>query len=110
MWLARPNGQDANKFQMFPINYPALVKGGSPGTNYQLMPGDRLFVKANPLIAANTRLNQFWAPVMATFNNIFGLTLTGTSTVGAIEGVSLEFKNAASSVIAPGVGTVGALR
>ncbi len=110
MWLSRPNGQDPNKFQMFPINYPALVQGGSPATNYQLMPGDRLFVKSNPFITANTRLNQFWAPIMTTFNNVFGLTLLGTSTVGAIEGVNLEFRNGASSVVAPGVGTVGALR
>jgi protein involved in polysaccharide export with SLBB domain len=110
IWLSRPNGQDPNKFQMFPINLPAIVKGGSPGTNYQLLPGDRLFVKANPFIAANTRINQFWAPIMSEFNNMFGLTLLGTSTVGAVEGVNLQFKNAASSVITPGVGAVGVLR
>jgi polysaccharide export outer membrane protein len=110
IWLSRPNGQDPNKFQMFPINLPAMVEGGSPGTNYQLFPGDRLYVKSNALIAANNRIGQFWAPVMSTFNNIFGLTLTGTSTVGAVEGVALQFKNSASSVITPGVGAVGILR
>jgi polysaccharide export outer membrane protein len=110
MWLARPNGQDPNKFQMFPINLPALVQGGSPGTNYQLFPGDRLFVQSNPLIMANTRINQFWAPIMSTFNNVFGLTLTGSGAVGSVEGVALQFKNGASSVITPGVGTVGVLR
>ncbi len=108
MWLARPNAADPNKFQIFPINWPAVTQGGSVGTNYQLLPGDRLFVNSNPLIMANNRLNQFWAPIMTTFNNIFGLTLTGTSAVGAIEGVSLEFRNGASNVIAPGIGAVGA--
>ena len=110
MWLSRPNGDDPNKFQVFPINWPAIVKGGSPGTNYQLFPGDRIYVQSNPLIAINNRVNQIWAPVMATFNNMFGLTLLGTSTVGSIEGVSLEFRNSASSVLAPGVGTTGVLR
>lgn len=110
MWLSRPNGEDPYKFQVFPVNWPAIVKGGSPATNYQLFPGDRLYVQSNPLIALNNRLTQAWAPVMTTFNNIFGLTLLGTSTVGAIEGVALEFKSGASSVIAPGVGTTGVLR
>jgi polysaccharide export outer membrane protein len=110
MWLSRPNGEDPYKFQVFPVNWPAIVKGGSPATNYQLFPGDRLYVQSNPLIALNNRLVQAWAPVMTTFNNLFGLTLLGTSTVGSIEGVSLEFRNGASSVIAPGVGTTGVLR
>ncbi len=110
MWLSRPNGADPYKFQVFPINWPAIVKGGSPATNYQLFPGDRLYVQSNPLIALNNRLNQLWAPIMTTFNNAFGLTLLGTSTVGSIEGVSLEFQRGASSVLTPGVGTTGVLR
>lgn len=110
LWLARPNGQDPSKYQMFPINLQAIVKGGSPETNYQLLPGDRLFVQSNPLIKANTRISQAWAPIMGFFNNAMGLTLLGNSAVSAIEGTALEFKNSASSVLTPGVGTVGVLR
>jgi polysaccharide biosynthesis/export protein len=110
MWLSRPNGEDPYKFQVFPVNWPAIVKGGSPATNYQLFPGDRLYVQSNPLIALNNRLIQLWAPIMTTFNNAFGLTVLGSSTVGSIEGVALEFRNGASSVVAPGVGTTGVLR
>lgn len=110
IWLARPNGQEPNKFQIFPVNLQAIVKGGTPATNYQLLPGDRLYVQSNPLIKANNRIQQAFGPVMTFFNDAFGLTLLGNSAVSAIEGTSLEFKNAASTVLTPGVGAVGVLR
>lgn len=110
IWLARPNGQDPNKFQIFPVNLPAIVKGGSPGTNYQILPGDRVYVQSNPLVKANNRINQAWAPIMTFFNNAFGLTLLGNSAVSGIEGTILELKSGSSSVFTPGVGAVGVIR
>ncbi len=81
MWLSRPNGQDPNKMQIFPINWPALVRGGSPATNYQLMPGDRLYVSANRLMLAQNRLMQTLMPLETSL----GFTLLGSSTVTSIE-------------------------
>ncbi len=88
MWLARPNGQDPNNMQIFPINWPALVRGGSPATNYQLMPGDRLYVSANRLMLANNRLIQTLAPIQTSL----GFTLLGTATVTSIESLIQLFK------------------
>ena len=99
MWLSRPNGEDPYKFQVFPVNWPAIVKGGSPATNYQLFPGDRLYVQSNPLILLNNRIMQAWAPVMSTFNNVFGLTLLGSSSVGSIASDSLLTRSSPSGVI-----------
>ena len=82
MWLARPNGKDPNDMQMFPINWPALTQGGSPATNYQLMPGDRLYVQSNPLLKANNRLGQFLAPI----ERALGFELLGASGVSSIQG------------------------
>lgn len=109
MWLARPNAANPDKYQMFPINWPALTQGGSPSTNYQLMPGDRLYVQSNPLIKANTRISQFWAPIMSEFNNLFGLTVLGTSTVSAVAGTAelLRGSGATGAILPGGVGTVG---
>jgi polysaccharide export outer membrane protein len=101
IWLARPNGQDPNAMQIFPVNWPAISQGASPATNYQLMPGDRLFVQSNPWIKANNRLNQFFSPI----ERVLGFTLLGTSTVSAVEGTVLEFKSGASGL--GGVGGVG---
>jgi polysaccharide export outer membrane protein len=95
IWLARPNGQDPNQMQIFPVNWPAITQGGSPATNYQLLPGDRIYVQSNPLIKLNNRMNQFLAPI----NNALGFVLLGTSTVSTVEGTIQQFKN--------GIGGVG---
>lgn len=81
--LARPNGQDPNAMQIFPVNLPALVRGGSPATNYQLLPGDRLFVHANPLLTANNRLNQFLMPL----ERASGFTLLETGVISGVQGI-----------------------
>jgi polysaccharide export outer membrane protein len=113
IWLARPNGADPNKFQIFPINWPALTQGASPATNYQLLPGDRLFVQSNPLLKANNRLNQLFAPERTMADAVFGLTVLGTSTVSAVEGTHLLFKGASAgtgatgTILPGGVGSVG---
>ena len=101
LWLARPNGANPNDMQIFPINWPALTQGGSPATNYQLLPGDRLFVQSNPWIKANNRLNQFFSPI----ERVLGFTLLGTSTVSSVEETILEFKTG----IVGGVGGVGGI-
>jgi polysaccharide export outer membrane protein len=101
-WLARPNGKDPNDMQIFPINWPALTQGGSPATNYQLLPGDRLYVQSNPLLMANNRLNQFFAPI----ERVLGFTLLGSATVGSVESTILEFKNGTATGGAGGFGGI----
>lgn len=93
MWLARPNGQDPNQMQIFPINWMALTMGGSPATNYQLMPGDRLYVQSNPLMLANNRLSQFLAPI----ERALGFDLLGTAAVSSTVGVVSQIRNIGSS-------------
>ena len=100
MWLARPNGQDPNQMQIFPINWPAIVQGGSPATNYQLMPGDRLYVQSNPWIKLNNQMNQVFGPI----NNVLGLTLLGTSAVSTVEGTVQQFSNGFGGVGGGGFG------
>ncbi len=80
IWVARPNGRDPDHWQMLPVNWHAITIGGSPATNYQLFPGDRVFIKANFLITLNNRLAQVFAPL----ERIFGITLLGAATVNAV--------------------------
>lgn len=105
MWLARPNGQDPNSMQIFPINWPALTQGGSPATNYQLMPGDRLYVKSNPLLLANNRITQFLAPI----ERILGFELLATSAVSSTAGTVFEIKSGSTGASLAGSG-VGVTR
>jgi polysaccharide export outer membrane protein len=105
MWLARPNGQDPKSMQIFPINWPALVQGGSPATNYQLMPGDRLYVQSNPWVKANNRITQVLAPIQS----LLGFELLATSTVSSTVGTVQQFKTGATGAVLAGTG-VGLIR
>ncbi len=77
---------------MMPVNWQAVTMGGSPATNYQLFPGDRVYIKANCLITLNNRLAQFFAPI----ERIFGITLLGAATINAVTNATT--RNGASGV------------
>jgi polysaccharide export outer membrane protein len=80
MWLARPAPAGHGCYQMLPIDWHAVVQAADPATNYQLFPGDRIYVKANCLLTINNYLGQILAPI----EQAFGVTLLGAGTVNTI--------------------------
>ncbi len=88
VWVARPNGGDPCQEQVLPVDWQALTRCGSPATNYQLMPGDRVYVQSDAFIHANNALAKMFAPL----ERIFGVTLLGTSTVQQIKSTELLFR------------------
>src|SRR5262249_1647894 len=50
IWLARPGPPELGCDQILPIDWMAITQGGSTCTNYQVFPGDRIYVKADCLI------------------------------------------------------------
>jgi polysaccharide export outer membrane protein len=79
IWVARPPAGCAEKDQIMPVDLVGIVSRGRTETNYQLFPGDRIFVKADSFIALNTTLDRVFAPL----ERIFGVSLLGRSVVGA---------------------------
>jgi len=81
IWLARatPHGSMAN---ILPVDFHGIVMGGSAATNYQIFPGDRLFVHSDPRIRLDSGLAKTLAPV----ERIFGITLLGSSMINSIRG------------------------
>ena len=77
IWLARPtpaaNGQDL----ILPVDWVAITRSARTATNYQLMPGDRIYVKANPLIETDNWMAMILSPV----ERLLGVTLLGQNTV-----------------------------
>jgi polysaccharide biosynthesis/export protein len=73
--LARPSPVQMGCNQILPVDWKA-VEMGSTATNYQIFPGDRIYVFANPLIAFDNRMAQVLAPV----ERLLGITLLGTFT------------------------------
>src|SRR5262249_22667993 len=58
IWLARPSPACQGCNQIMPVDWIAITQGASTPTNYQVFPGDRLYVKANALITFDNYLAQ----------------------------------------------------
>ena len=80
MWIARPAPNGAGCEQILPINWDDITMGASTATNYQLMPGDRLFIAQDRLTGFNTIINKMLGP----FERMFGFVSLGTSTANRI--------------------------
>ena len=50
VWVARPAPGEFGCEQILPVDYAAITRGGSAATNYQLLPGDRVFIAEDNLI------------------------------------------------------------
>jgi polysaccharide export outer membrane protein len=79
IWLARPSPATHHCNQILPVNWEAIL-AGSTETNYQLFPGDRVYVSADRLIAFDNWLSKVLAPV----ERMLGITLLGASTYQTI--------------------------
>src|SRR5205085_793464 len=76
MWLARPSCNDPDHPKVLPIDWCGLAQQGSAATNYQLYPGDRIFVQSDCRIRLDAQLSKTLAPI----NHALGTTLLGAST------------------------------
>ncbi len=77
IWVARPGPADMGCDQILPVDWKAIAMGGDTATNYQLLPGDRLYVKADQFITANNLITTITAPV----ERIAGFMLLGSGVV-----------------------------
>ncbi len=80
LWIARPAPNGVGCEQILPVDWEDITRGASTATNYQLMPGDRLFI-------AEDRYAKFSAvvgKVLQPFESIFGFASLGTSTLNRI--------------------------
>ena len=57
IWLERPTGARGEP-QTLPVDWPGITKRGETATNYQLLPGDRLCIKAESIKPAATAKDQ----------------------------------------------------
>ena len=81
IWIARPAPAGTGSDQVLPVNWNAIARGAVTDTNYQVLPGDRLYIKADDLILFDTWVAKLTAP----WERIFGFTLLGNGTVRALQ-------------------------
>jgi len=85
IWVARPTDGTC-EIQVLPVDWQAIATQGVSATNYQLLPGDRLFIAEDNLVALDTRIAKILAPV----ERIFGFSLLGAGTVTRFSGSVLK--------------------
>ncbi len=98
MWIARPSDTCDTDNTLLPIDWLAITQRGDVSTNYQLLPGDRLYIAHDRLVAIDGALAKVTAP----FERIFGVTLLGTTTTSRLSGKVLQKTTANSLGTAPG--------
>jgi len=85
IWIARPT-DEPGKVQTLPVTWEDITAKASAGTNYQIMPGDRVFIAEDKLIALDNSLGKITAPL----ERVMGFSLMGVGTATRFSGHVLQ--------------------
>src|SRR5262245_26614327 len=77
IWIARPVPH-VGEMHILPVDWRAMTASGAAVTNYQILPGDRVFVAEDGLVAFDSHLAKLVAPLERAMG--FTLLTTGTAT------------------------------
>ncbi len=77
IWIARPAPSQFGCQQILPVDWEAITQGARTGTNFQVLPGDRIFIAQDSMLAFNNKFNEITAP----FERVLGLVGLANSTV-----------------------------
>ncbi len=77
IWVARPAPPNMPCNQIMPVDWMAVTMGASTATNYQLFPGDRVYIMADPWICFDNWLGKILSPV----ERMLGITILTEATV-----------------------------
>ncbi len=81
IWIARPVPEGSGCEQKLPIYWDKITKEGQTATNYQVLPGDRIYIAADKLYAFDTALSNVISPLQ----RMFGVATLGVQTVFGIQ-------------------------
>jgi protein involved in polysaccharide export with SLBB domain len=82
IYIARPSPLGRECDQILPVDLVAITKRGRPETNYQLLPHDRVYVRAQPIDAFNGRVGK----ASGVIEGFLGRILLYVSTVQFLQG------------------------
>ena len=81
IWIARPAPPELGQEQVLEVDWDGIVRGGQSKTNFQILPGDRLYVRADDLVSFDTAIAKITAPL----ERIAGFALLGNGTVRSLQ-------------------------
>ena len=92
IWVARRTPFPNQPQQILPVDWVGTSQWGQSATNWQIFPGDRIYIKAERSVTVATKLGRVLAPV----EKVLGVTLLGANSVNQIAGRGIGFNNAAN--------------
>ncbi len=81
IWISRPTPNCNGCEQILPVDWDAITRGGNACTNYQILPGDRVFLAEDRLTALDSLFNKILNPV----ERLFGFSLLGGQTIQTLQ-------------------------
>jgi polysaccharide biosynthesis/export protein len=81
IWVARKNPGDFGPESKLQVDWKGISEFGAANTNWQLMPGDRVFVQSDPMRRFNNTLGKMLEPI----ERLMGVTLLSSQTVNTIK-------------------------
>jgi protein involved in polysaccharide export with SLBB domain len=81
VWVARATPDDHNGPHILPVDWCGIAQRGSAATNYQVFPGDRIYVHSDKWLTIGSWVEKRLSVV----DRIMGSILLGSSTVNSIK-------------------------
>ncbi len=84
IWIARPAPGGLGCEQILPVDFEGITQGAVAATNYQLMPGDRVFIAEDNISAFNNFLVKVTLPIerLLGTSGLSASTIRGYQTLG----------------------------
>jgi polysaccharide biosynthesis/export protein len=89
IWVARPTPGNLSQEQILPVNWNAIAHGGITDTNYQILPGDRVYVVDDKALGFNGFLSKFASPI----ERLLGITSQGVAEARDMEALGREYNS-----------------
>jgi polysaccharide export outer membrane protein len=86
IWVARRTPHGGQPWQILPVDWVGITQHGITTTNYQIFPGDRIYVKAQKLVT----IDHYLARIIAPIERVAGITLLGANVYNQISGRGLS--------------------
>ncbi len=86
IWIARPVPGGFGCEQILPVDWVAVTRGGSTATNYQILPGDRVFIAEDKTVA----LTNYLGKVLGPFERVLGFGSLAASTIRGFNNLNTQ--------------------
>jgi len=86
MWVARPGPENLGDRDIMPVDWLGITQYADTTTNYQLMPGDRVYVSEDKLVGFDTMVGKVLSPL----ERIMGFSILGATTATRFSGKVLQ--------------------